>query len=69
MPVLAAVLTTIVAFTPLFYIGGIMGKFIAIMPVVVIACLVVSLVECLFLLPAHLSHLPDPNSPSTKKTG
>jgi len=61
MPVIAAVLTTIVAFVPLLYVGGIMGKFIAIMPVVVIACLVVSLVECLFLLPAHLSHLPDPN--------
>jgi multidrug efflux pump subunit AcrB len=46
---------------PLMYVGGIMGKFIAIMPVVVIACLAVSLVECLILLPAHLSHLPDPN--------
>ncbi|MDM8544725.1 efflux RND transporter permease subunit [Desulfococcaceae bacterium HSG9] len=32
------------------------------MPVVVIACLVVSLLECLFLLPAHLSHLPDLNN-------
>lgn len=61
MPVIAAVLTTIVAFIPLFYVGGIMGKFISILPAVVIACLVVSLVECLFLLPAHLSHLPDPN--------
>ncbi len=61
MPVVAAVLTTIVAFLPLFYVGGIMGKFIAILPAVVIACLVVSLVECLFLLPAHLSHLPDLN--------
>ena len=61
MPVVAAVLTTIVAFVPLLYVGGIMGKFIAIMPVVVIACLAVSLVECLLLLPAHLSHLPDPN--------
>jgi multidrug efflux pump subunit AcrB len=61
MPVIAAVLTTIVAFVPLLYIGGIMGKFIAIMPVVVIACLAVSLVECLLMLPAHLSHLPDPN--------
>ena len=60
MPVIAAVLTSIVAFVPLLYVGGIMGKFIAILPVVVIACLVVSLVECLFLLPAHLSHLPDP---------
>ncbi|MBI9085246.1 MAG: efflux RND transporter permease subunit [Desulfobacterales bacterium] len=61
MPVIAAVLTTIVAFVPLAYVGGIMGKFIAILPVVVIACLAVSLVECLILLPAHLSHLPDPN--------
>ncbi len=61
MPVVAAVLTTVVAFVPLFYVGGIMGKFISILPAVVIACLVVSLVECLFLLPAHLSHLPDPN--------
>ena len=61
MPVIAAVITTIVAFIPLLYVGGIMGKFIAIMPVVVIACLVVSLLECFLLLPAHLSHLPDPN--------
>jgi multidrug efflux pump subunit AcrB len=61
MPVIAAVLTTIVAFIPLLYVGGIMGKFIAIMPAVVIACLAVSLVECLLMLPAHLSHLPDPN--------
>ena len=60
MPVVAAVLTTVVAFVPLFYVGGIMGKFISILPAVVIACLVVSLVECLFLLPAHLSHLPGP---------
>ncbi len=61
MPVMAAVITSIVAFLPLAFIGGIMGKFIAILPTVVIACLVISLFECLFLLPAHLSHLPDPN--------
>jgi multidrug efflux pump subunit AcrB len=70
MPVIAAILTTIVAFVPLFYVGGIMGKFISILPAVVIACLVVSLVECLFLLPAHLSHLPDPNrSKDQESTG
>ena len=63
LPVVAAVTTTIVAFLPLAYIGGIMGKFILILPVVVIACLCISLVECLILLPAHLSHLPDPNLP------
>ena len=61
MPVLAAVTTTIVAFIPLMYVGGTMGKFIAILPVVVIACLAISLVESLLLLPAHLSHLPDLN--------
>ncbi|HHP7233910.1 MAG TPA: efflux RND transporter permease subunit, partial [Desulfobacterales bacterium] len=61
LPVTAAVVTTVVAFLPLAYIGGIMGKFISILPVTVIACLVVSLVECLILLPAHLNHLPDPN--------
>ncbi len=68
MPVVAAVVTTIVAFIPLAYVGGIMGKFIAILPVVVIACLAVSLVECLILLPAHLSHLPDLNSENTSKS-
>ena len=67
MPVTAAVITTIVAFIPLLYVGGIMGKFIAIMPVVVISCLAVSLVECLLLLPAHLSHLPDPNKKDNKQ--
>ena len=40
--------TTIVAFLPLAYIGGIMGKFIAILPVVVICCLLISLTEFRF---------------------
>jgi len=62
LPVIAAVITSIIAFIPLLFVGGIMGKFIAILPVVVIACLAISLVECLLLLPAHLSHLPDPNA-------
>jgi len=61
MPVFAAVITSIVAFIPLAFVGGIMGKFISILPAVVISCLVISLLECLFLLPAHLNHLPDLN--------
>ena len=64
LPVVAAVVTSIVAFMPLAYVGGIMGKFISILPKVVIACLAVSLVECLILLPAHLGDLPDPNRSS-----
>ncbi|MFW6054793.1 MAG: efflux RND transporter permease subunit, partial [Thermodesulfobacteriota bacterium] len=67
LPVTAAVVTTIVAFTPLLYVGGIMGKFISILPVVVIACLLISLVECLILLPAHLNDLPDPNAGHSAK--
>lgn len=71
MPVVAAVITTVVAFIPLTYVGGIMGKFIAILPTVVISCLMISLVECLLLLPAHLSHLPDLNreQPSRNPVG
>lgn len=64
LPVIAAVTTTIVAFLPLAFIGGTMGKFIKILPMVVISCLVISLLECLILLPAHLSNLPDLNRPS-----
>ncbi|MCK5311049.1 MAG: efflux RND transporter permease subunit [Desulfobacteraceae bacterium] len=55
-PVLMAVITTIVAFTPLMYIGGIMGKFMAIMPQTVIVILAFSLIEALIILPAHLEH-------------
>jgi len=55
-PVLMAVATTIVAFTPLMYIDGIMGKFMAIMPQTVIVILVFSLIEALIILPAHLEH-------------
>ncbi|HCY84080.1 MAG TPA: hypothetical protein DHV36_02985 [Desulfobacteraceae bacterium] len=59
MPVTAAVITSVVAFIPLAYVGGTMGKFIAILPPVVIACLLVSLVDCFILLPAHLNDLPE----------
>lgn len=61
LPVVAAVVTSIIAFVPLMFVSGIMGKFIFHLPVVVIACLTISLVECLVLLPAHLNHLPDPH--------
>lgn len=67
IPVIAAVTTTVVAFLPLMFIGGIMGKFIAILPVAVIAALLVSLAECLVMLPAHLNHIPDPNDPKLKE--
>ncbi|MDL1967974.1 MAG: efflux RND transporter permease subunit [Deltaproteobacteria bacterium] len=56
VPVIMAVSTTIVAFIPLMFISGIMGKFLGIMPKAVIAILLVSLGEALIILPAHLNH-------------
>jgi multidrug efflux pump subunit AcrB len=55
-PVLMAVMTTMVAFTPLMYIAGVMGKFMAIMPQTVVVILSFSLIEALIILPAHLEH-------------
>jgi len=55
-PVVMAVSTTVVAFMPLMFIAGIMGKFIAVMPMAVIIILIVSLGEALIILPAHLHH-------------
>lgn len=56
VPVIFSVLTTVVAFLPLLFITGIMGKFIKVIPSVVISILAVSLIESLFILPSHLSH-------------
>ena len=55
MPVVLAVLTTMFAFIPLAYTGGIMGKILRVIPIVVISVLVFSLIEALLILPAHLS--------------
>jgi len=55
-PVVMAVGTTVVAFAPLLFITGIMGKFIAVMPMAVIIILLVSLGEALVILPSHLHH-------------
>ena len=54
--VAASVSTTIIAFTPLLFVSGVMGKFIAVMPVAVIAMLFISLVESAVILPCHLAH-------------
>ena len=54
--VLTAVATTVVAFAPLLFVSGTMGKFTAVMPMAIIAMLFVSLIECVSILPSHLSH-------------
>jgi multidrug efflux pump subunit AcrB len=55
-PVIFSVLTTIVAFSPLLFVPGVMGKFFRNIPVVVISVLTLSLIESLFVLPSHLAH-------------
>ena len=56
-PVTFAVVTTIIAFIPLALVPGITGKFFRNIPLIVIPVLVLSLVESLFILPAHLRHV------------
>ena len=56
MPVTFSVLTNIVAFAPLFFVSGIMGKVFRQIPAVVVAVFAVSLIESLLILPAHIGH-------------
>ncbi|MDX1645553.1 MAG: efflux RND transporter permease subunit [Longimicrobiales bacterium] len=60
-PVTFAVLTTITAFSPLLFVPGAIGKILGAIPVIVISVLALSLVESLFILPHHLSHLAKPH--------
>lgn len=61
--VLAAVLTTVIAFSSFFFIDGRLGDFFGDLAFVVIATLLISLIEGFLFLPAHIAHtkLQDPN--------
>ncbi len=65
MPATFGVLTTIAAFTPLLMIDASFAAFFRAIAIVVTACLVFSLVESKWILPAHLAHMKykpiDPN--------
>ncbi|MEQ1905492.1 MAG: efflux RND transporter permease subunit, partial [Pirellulaceae bacterium] len=54
--VFASVATTVIAFIPLMFVSGVMGKFIAVMPLAVIAMLMISLAEAILVLPGHIAH-------------
>ena len=54
-PVTTTVVTTIIAFTPMFFMTGVTGKFITEIPIVVMLALAFSLFECLGMLPAHIA--------------
>ena len=55
-PVVFAVLTSVVAFSPMLFVPGFAGKIFRVIPIIVISVLLLSLVESFFILPAHLAH-------------
>ncbi len=59
VPVTFSVITNITAFLPILFVPGVMGKIYRNVPMVVIAVFAVSLVESLFVLPAHLAFEKD----------
>ncbi len=59
LPVFGSVSTTMVAFAPLMFMGGLFGKFVWAIPAVVIIALASSLFESFFILPSHLVDIMD----------
>ena len=60
-PVLAAMTTTIAAFAPMLLITDTIGQIIGVLPLVVIAVIIASLLECFYVLPGHLAHALERN--------
>ncbi len=56
VPISFSILTNIVAFMPLYFVPGMVGKIFVIFPFVVGSVFVISWVEALFILPSHLAH-------------
>ena len=54
-PVAISSFTSVVTFLPLLFMPGIIGKFLKIIPAVVIMALLVSLLEALLILPSHIA--------------
>lgn len=56
VPVVFSVLTNIAAFAPMARVSGILGKIFRVIPAVIVSVFVISLLESLVILPAHLGH-------------
>lgn len=57
VPITFSILTNVVAFLPLSFIPGTMGKIWKVIPLVVITVFLISWVESLLILPGHLAHI------------
>lgn len=62
LPVSAAMITTISTFGPILVISGVLGQIIGVLPIVVIAVIIASLIECFLILPGHLAHTLQPKA-------
>ncbi|KJS04960.1 MAG: hypothetical protein VR73_13385 [Gammaproteobacteria bacterium BRH_c0] len=62
-PVVLAVLTTLIVFVPMLFMPGNRAQLFAPIPAVAIAALTFSIIESLFILPSHLSHLKEEKPP------
>ena len=56
VPIVSAILTTIVAFATFFFVEGRIGSFFSEVAIVVLFTLGISLIEALIILPAHIAH-------------
>ena len=66
-PVMAASLTTIAAFVPIMMIGDVIGQVVHAIPMVVVAVLIASLIECFLVLPGHMRASLPRNMESTSR--
>ncbi len=55
-PITLAIATNIIAFTPIFFMPGQLGLFLLAIPVVTTCVFAISLIEALWILPAHLAY-------------
>ena len=67
-PIISAVTTTILAFSTFLFLDGRIGEFFGEVSTIVILTLLVSLVEALIVLPAHLAHSKALQPKSTEKS-
>lgn len=56
LPIVFSIMTNMIAFLPICFVPGNIGKFFRVIPVVVITIFLISLIESLFILPAHIGH-------------
>ncbi len=68
-PIAFSILTNVAAFMPLMFVPGVMGKIWKVIPLVVITVFIISWIESLLILPAHLAHSSTGSNPLLRALG